>query len=77
MSRKVQTKITEQELQWAFRQWSNDGNIISLQTMKQMLTDFGTEDKRLTHDEADDLLLSFPELKRGTFDWEKFLKSIL
>jgi Ca2+-binding EF-hand superfamily protein len=46
-------------------------------TMKQMLTEYGTEDKRLTCDEADDLLLSFPELKRGTFDWEKFLKSIL
>jgi calmodulin len=30
MSRKVQTKITESELQWAFRQWSNDSNIISL-----------------------------------------------
>ncbi|KAJ3222516.1 Calmodulin-3 [Clydaea vesicula] len=79
MSRKVQTIVTVADLNKSFKLFSNNledhEGQITMQKMISILCDFGDKDKRLTKEEAEDLINSVaPQTtQNGTFDYSSFI----
>ena len=74
MSRKVNTELPIPELAKAFKLFSHDG-LINMHDLTSVLTDYGSLDKRMNKEDAEDLLksvLAFPD--NATFDVADFLK---
>lgn len=48
---------------------------IPMSTMISILTDYGDKDKRMTREEAEDLISSVaPQAQTGTFDYQSFIQ---
>lgn len=46
-----------------------------MSTMISILTDYGDKDKRMTREEAEDLISSVaPQAQTGTFDYQSFIQ---
>ncbi|KAJ3123618.1 Calmodulin-3 [Nowakowskiella sp. JEL0407] len=78
MSRKVQTSLTADQLRKSFKLFdeedpAHDGTL-TMAMMVKILTDYGDRDKRLTAEEAEDLISQVaPQAQTGIFDYNQFI----
>ncbi|KAI8811374.1 hypothetical protein BJ742DRAFT_139792 [Cladochytrium replicatum] len=78
MSRKVQTTLTAEDLRRSFRVFddldpAHDGTL-TMNMLVKILTDYGDKDKRLTREEAEDLINQVaPQAQIGIFDYAQFI----
>ncbi|KAJ3017796.1 Calmodulin-3 [Thoreauomyces humboldtii] len=78
MSRKVQTTVTGDDIRKAFKTFDMSdpmhGGLLTMDGLVKILTDYGERDKRMSKEEAEDLISQVaPQAQTGTFDYSQFI----
>ncbi|KND00937.1 uncharacterized protein SPPG_04038 [Spizellomyces punctatus DAOM BR117] len=79
MSRKVQTSITAEQIRRAFKIFDQDDPLhngtLTMEGLVRILTDYGDQDKRLSREEAEDMISQVaPQAQTGIFDYTQFIQ---
>ncbi|KAI8995934.1 hypothetical protein BC832DRAFT_309688 [Gaertneriomyces semiglobifer] len=79
MSRKVQTSVTADNIRKAFKLFDDEDPLhagtVTMGTLVKILTDYGDAEKRLSKDEAEDLISQVaPQAQSGIFDYAQFIQ---
>ncbi|KAI9098220.1 hypothetical protein DFS34DRAFT_103394 [Phlyctochytrium arcticum] len=79
MSRKVQTSVTGEQIRKAFKIFDDDDPLhngtLTMEGLVRILTNYGDQDKRLTKEEAEDMISQVaPQAQTGIFDYSQFIR---